>query len=107
MSSDDASSVTVEALIGRLEEEGAGDAPDVQRSIARVNYEPAVYLKETGIAAPTDRFLLSVKRFDPPKPPATTQPERLAGHLDWNDGHYVCEIYERADGAQYEVCWCQ
>ena len=37
MSSDDAWSVTVKALIGRLEEEGAGDAPDVQRSIARVN----------------------------------------------------------------------
>ncbi len=81
----------------------------MKQAMAALTGAPDEFLKKHKIpGAPKGKAITGVhmfKRFGSDAASGTSL--RYVGRMSWNDDHYICDYYERDDGTQFDVCWCQ
>ncbi|MBL8171237.1 MAG: hypothetical protein JNJ50_23965 [Acidobacteria bacterium] len=101
---------TISAISNHLAE-----IKDYEKMMDEVGGAPSVYLEKHGIAVPDGITINCVRVFSTaPKTKkadstkvAKKKKDKYIGEATWNNGHYICRVYERPNGTQYEVCWCR
>ena len=96
-----------------------GSVNDVSKMMDEANGAPNAFLKRHGIPVPAGITVTTIRVFTPEHPvtqavtqethqeAAARRKDRYVGKATWDDGHSVCHVYERPNGSQYEVCYCQ
>lgn len=87
---------------------------DYAKMMDEIGGAPSVYLEKHGINVPNDITITCVRVFssksrsaDDTAEASKKKKDRYVGEATWNNGHYICRVYERPNGTQYEVCWCR
>ena len=98
---------TVNALSRRIHHVTQLDDTSFQTELNHINGGPAAYMRQHDIPVPKGKIVTRIVVYrSMGEKNASGVDDRFVGQADWNDGHYHEAVYEREDGTQYNVGWC-